>query len=132
MLYPPGVHCRSFTPELSLPVVDCCACETVCCILALPPRLCDLGDYLSVKVCKRKLAGTEDSSRHPSESTEDRPARRLRADYSVEALWESAPDILVSKRVAHGVKSGRRRTVRLLGIERNKFGNLQLASCRLF
>ena len=45
-----------------------------------------------VEVCWRKLAGTEDSSRHPKESTENRPARRLRVDSSVEAFWASVPD----------------------------------------
>ena len=44
------------------------------------------------EVCWRKLAGTEDPPSHPSESTGDRPARRLRVDDSIGALWESAAD----------------------------------------
>ena len=50
------------------------------------------GALLLVKVCWRKLAGTEDSPKHPEESTEDRPARRLQVDNSVEASCEDAPD----------------------------------------
>ena len=50
------------------------------------------GGPVVVKVCWRKLAGTEDPSKHLEESTEDRPARRLRVDGSVEAFWENAPD----------------------------------------
>ena len=45
-----------------------------------------------MKVYKRKLAGVEDLSKHPVKSTEDRPVRQLRVDYSVEAFWENAPD----------------------------------------
>ena len=45
-----------------------------------------------MKVCKRKLAGVEDLSKHPAKSTEDRPVRQLRVDYSVKAFWENAPD----------------------------------------
>ena len=47
-----------------------------------------------MKVCKRKLAGTEDPPRHPEESTRDRPARRQRVDYSVGASWEEPSDIM--------------------------------------
>ena len=91
-----------FTPRLFL-LVKCCACENQeCRVLCLLPRLCCLGALLSVKVCWRKPTGTEDSSRHPEESTEDRPARRLRADDSVEASWEDAPD-------KFGFGAGRRR-----------------------
>ena len=50
-----------------------------------------------MKVCWRKLAGTEDSPKHPEVSTEDRAARRLRADNSVEASWEDAPDKVCNK-----------------------------------
>ena len=45
-----------------------------------------------MKVCRRKLAGTEESLKHLEESTEDRPTRRLQVDDSVEASWEDAPD----------------------------------------
>ena len=59
---------------------------------AFPPRLCDQRGPFVVKVCWRKLAGTEDSPSHPEESTEDRPEQRLQADGSIGALWESATD----------------------------------------
>ena len=45
-----------------------------------------------MKVCRRKLAGTEESSKHLEESTEDRPAQWLQVDDSVEASKEDAPD----------------------------------------
>ena len=61
-------------------------------VLCLLPRLCILGALLSVIVCWRKLAGTEDSPKHLEVLIEDRPARRLRADNSVEASWEDEPD----------------------------------------
>ena len=44
------------------------------------------------EVCWRKLAGTEDPPSHSTESTEDRPARRLQVDDSIGALWASAAD----------------------------------------
>ena len=80
--------------ELCLPA-ECCV--HVNCVLrpTFLPRLCRLVDRIVVQVCWRNLAGTEDSSRHPKESVEDRPKRRLRVDNSVEALWESAPDSFV-------------------------------------
>ena len=59
---------------------------------AFLPRLCRPVDRIVVQVCWRKLACPEDSSKHLEDSTEDRPRRRQRADNSVEALWESAPD----------------------------------------
>ena len=60
------------------------------------------GACLCVKVRWRKLAGTEDSSKHPKDPTEDRPTRRLRVDSGVEAFWEDAPD-------RFGFGAGRRR-----------------------
>ena len=96
MLYPPRSSCSSFTP-VCLCLLETVRVRTCAYRSAFPPCLCDQGDCLSMKVCKRRLAGTEDPSGHPSESTEDRPARRLRADYSVEVFWESAPQHNVSK-----------------------------------
>ena len=81
-----------FTPELFGVLLVVVRVRTEYRVLCLLPRLCILGALLSMKVCWRKLAGTEDSPKHPEVSTEDRPARRLRADNSVEASWEDAPD----------------------------------------
>ena len=64
--------------------------------------VCAVWGPLSVKICWRKLAGTEDSPKHPEASTEDRLTRRLRVDDSVEAFWENAPD-------KFGFGAGRRR-----------------------
>ena len=50
------------------------------------------GALVSVKVRWRKLAGTEDSLKHPKDSTEDRPVQRLRVDSGIEAFWENAPN----------------------------------------
>ena len=92
MLYLPGWDCSSFHAR-TVCVVPGCACEnTESCPVSSAPSLWS-GGLLSVKVCWRKLAGTEDSPRHPEASTEDRPTRRLRVDSSVEAFSWNAPDI---------------------------------------
>ena len=62
------------------------------CDLRFRPVCVDLWTIFVYAVCWRNLAGTEESSRYLEELTADRPKRRLRADNSVEALWESAPD----------------------------------------
>ena len=69
------VHSSSFTPEFSLPVGDC-ACVNLCisfCVSAPPVPI--RGDRIIVKVCWRKLTGTEDPPSHLKESTRDRPVR---------------------------------------------------------
>ena len=92
MLYLPRWDCSSFHARTVRVLLVVVRVRTEYRVLCLLPRLCILGALLSVKVCWRKLAGTEDSPKHPEVSTEDRPARRLRGDNSVEASWEDAPD----------------------------------------
>ena len=69
MLYPPGII-----------VV---LVRTVCVAFCVSTPSDDQRGPLCREVCWRKLAGTEDPPSHPSESTGDRPARRLRVDDSI-------------------------------------------------
>ena len=65
------------------------------------------GPVCCVKVCRRKLAGTEDPSKHLQNSTEDRVIRRLQADDSVEAFGRNAPDNFGFGARSDGVKERR-------------------------
>ena len=70
MLYPPCLNCSSFTPGMSACYVVN-ECENCALRPALLPCLCRTVDCIVVQVCWRKLVGTEDSSKHLEESTED-------------------------------------------------------------
>ena len=82
------------------------------------------GDRVVAKVCWRKLAGAGDPPSHLSESTEDRPARRLQVDDSIGALWESATDTLDETTNGAGKNADRRPQHTPLGpsMTRNIFG----------
>ena len=132
MLYPPGSNCSSLHAEFCLPEVCCVHVRDCASCSAFLPRLCDQRGPFVVKVCWRKLASTEDPPSHPEESTEDRLERRLQADGSIGALWESATDNLVSELSYR--RRPRMENAGLVGckkIERSELGNLQMASCRL-
>ena len=83
-----------------------------------------------MKVRWRKLAGTEDSSKHLEESTEDRPRRRLRVDSGVEAFGRNAPDRFGFGARSDGVKERRtqeeKKRNRNAADEDLQFRNLQM------
>ena len=87
-----------------------CACANLYIVFCISTPSNDQREPFVVKDCWRKLVDAGDLPSHPEESTEDRPARRLRVDGSIGALWESATDKFGFKAVLQTAsKSGRRR-----------------------